>query len=49
VLEQLVRVDVDCDRDVFGEWQFVQGFADETTQAHYGFAADQNMEAELAL
>ena len=48
-LQQLIRIDVDGDGDVFGEWQFVEGFAHEPAQAHDGFAADQNVKAELAL
>ena len=48
-LQQLVRIDVDGHRDVFGEREFVERFADETAQAHDGFAADQNVETELAL
>jgi hypothetical protein len=39
-LQQLIRIDVDGDGDVFGEWQFVEGFAHEPAQAHDGFAAD---------
>jgi hypothetical protein len=48
-LQQLIRVNVDRDGDVFGEWQFVESFSDEAAQAHDGFAADQNVETELAL
>jgi hypothetical protein len=48
-LQQLVRIDVDCDGDVFGEWQFVERFTDEPAQAHDGLAADQNVKTELAL
>jgi hypothetical protein len=48
-LQQLIRIGVDGDCDVFGEWQFVDGFADEPAQAHNGFAADQDVKAELAL
>jgi hypothetical protein len=28
-LQQLIRIDIDRHGDVFGEWQFVEGFADE--------------------
>lgn len=48
-LQQLIRIDVDGHGDVFGEWQFVEGFAHEPAQAHDGFAADQNVKSELAL
>ena len=48
-LQQLIRIDIHCDGDVFGEWQFVESFADEAAQAHDGFAADQNVETKLAL
>ena len=47
--EQLIRIHVDRDGDVFGEGQFVESVADKTAQAHDGFAADQNVETELAL
>ena len=49
VLQQLIRIDVDSDGDVFGEWQFVERFADEPTQAHDGFTPDQNVKPKLAL
>ena len=48
-LQQLIRIDIHCDGDVFGEWQFVESFADEAAQAHDGFATDQNVETKLAL
>ena len=48
-LQQLIRIDVDGDYNVFGEGQFIDGFADEAAQTHDGFAADQDVEAELAL
>ena len=48
-LQQLIRIDVDGDNDVFGEGQFVDGFADEAAQTHDGFATSQDVEAELAL
>ena len=48
-LQQLIRIDVDGDYNVFGERQFIDGFADEAAQTHDGFAADQDVEAELAL
>jgi len=48
-LQQLVRIDVHGDGHVFGERQFTERFADEPTQAHDGFAADQDVEAKLAL
>jgi hypothetical protein len=48
-LQQLIGIDIDCDGDVFGEWEFVERFADHAAQAHDGFAADQNVETELAL
>ena len=48
-LQQLIWVNVDRDGDVFGEWQFVESFADEAAQAHDGFATDQNVETKLAL
>ena len=48
-LQQLIWVNVDRDGDVFGEWQFVESFADESAQAHDGFAADQNVETKLTL
>ena len=48
-LQQLIRIDVDRDGDVFGEWQFVEGFTHKAAQANDGFAADQNVETELAL
>jgi hypothetical protein len=47
--KQLIRIDVDGDGDIFGERQFVECLADEPAQAHDGFAAHQNVEAELAL
>ena len=47
--QQLIRVDIDCHGDVFGEWEFFKSFADEAAEAHDGFAADQNVETELAL
>ena len=34
----MVRIDIDGDGDVFGEGQFVEGFADEVAQAHDGMA-----------
>ena len=48
-LQQLIWINVDGHDDVFGEGQFVESFADEAAQAHDGFAADQNVETELAL
>jgi len=48
-LEQLIWIDVDCHGDVFGEGQLVDGLTHEAAQAHDGFAADQNVKAELAL
>jgi hypothetical protein len=48
-LQQLIRIDIDGDGDVFGKGQFVDGFADEAAQAHDGFAADQNVKSELSL
>ena len=39
-LEQLIWIDIDCHGDVFGEWQFVESFADEAAEAHDGFTAD---------
>ena len=48
-LQQLIWINVDRDGDVFGEWQFVESFADEAAQAHDGFATDQNVETKLAL
>jgi hypothetical protein len=47
--QQLVRIDVDSDRNVFREWQLVESFADEAAQAHDGLASDQNVKAKLAL
>ena len=48
-LQQLIRIDVDGDCDVFGEGQFVDSFAHVAAQMHDGFAAEQDVEAELAL
>src|SRR4029077_7638781 len=48
-LQQLIRIDIHRDGDVFGEWQFVDRFADEAAQTHDAHAADQNVETELAL
>ena len=48
-LQQLIRINVDGDGDVFGEGQFVEGFADEAAQADDGLAADQDVKTELAL
>jgi len=48
-LQQLIRIDVDSDGDVFGKWQLVDGFPDEAAQAHDGFATDQNVKAKLSL
>ena len=48
-LQQLIGIDVDGNCDVFGEGQFVEGFAHETAQMHDSFAAEQDVEAELAL
>jgi hypothetical protein len=48
-LQQLIRIDVDSDGDVFGEWQLVERFANKSAQAHDGFAADQDVKTELAL
>ena len=48
-LEQLIRIDIDCYGDVFGERQFVESFADQAAEAHDGFATNQNVETELAL
>ena len=48
-LQQLIRIDVDGDRDIFGEWQLVQCLADEPAQTHNGLAADQDVKSELAL
>jgi hypothetical protein len=39
-LQQLIRIDVDGDGDVFGEWQFVEGFAHEPAQAYDRLAAN---------
>ena len=47
--EQLVRIDIDRDGHVFREWQFVQRLTHEPAQPHNGFAAKQDVEAELAL
>jgi hypothetical protein len=47
--QQLIRVDIDGDSDVFGEGQFIKRLADEAAQAHDGFAADQDVKPELAL
>ena len=47
--QQLIRVNVDGDGDVFGEGQFVDGLTHKAAQAHDGFAANQNVETELAL
>jgi len=49
MLKQLIRIDVDGHGDVFGEWQFVERFADEPAQAHDRFAANQDVKTELAL
>jgi hypothetical protein len=48
-LQQLIRIDIDRDGDVFGEWEFVERFTDEAAQTQDGFATDQNVETELAL
>ncbi len=48
-LQQLIRIDIDCHVDVFGEWQFVGGLTHKAAEAHDGFASDQNVETELAL
>ena len=48
-LQQLIRINVDGNDDVFREGQFVESFADEAAQALDGFAADQNVETELTL
>ena len=48
-LQQLIRIDVDSDSDVFGKGQFVERFANEAAQAHNRFATDQDVKAELAL
>ena len=48
-LQQLIRIDIDGDGDVFGEWQFVERFAYEPAQAHDGFTPDQDVKTELAL
>jgi hypothetical protein len=48
-LQQLVWIDVHGDSDVFREGQFVEGFADEPTEAQDCFAADQDVKAKLAL
>ena len=47
--EQLIRIDVDRDGDVFGKRQLIECLADKAAQAHDGFAADQNVKTELAL
>ena len=49
VLEQLIRIDVHSDGDIFGERKLIEHFADETAQAHDRFAANQDVETELAL
>lgn len=48
-LKQLIRIDVDCHCDVFGEWQLVEGLTHKAAQTHDGFAADQDVKTELAL
>jgi hypothetical protein len=47
--QQLIRIDVDGSGDIFGEREFGEGFADQATEAHNGFAADQDVKTELAL
>ncbi len=49
ILQQLIRIDVDGDGDVFGKREFVECFAAEAAQAHDGFAADQDVKPELTL
>src|SRR5439155_4464681 len=48
-LQQLVRIDVDGDGDVFWEWQFVECLTDKAAETHNGFTADQNVKTELTL
>jgi hypothetical protein len=48
-LQQLIWINVDRDGHVFGEGQFVDGLTHKAAQANDGFAADQNVETELAL
>jgi hypothetical protein len=48
-LQQLIRIDIDGDSDIFWKGKFVECFADETAQAHDGFATDQDVKTELAL
>ena len=48
-LQQLIRIDIHGDDDVFRQRQFVQRLPHEPAQAHDRFAADQDVEAELAL
>ena len=48
-LQQLIRIDIDGNRDVFGEREFIERFADEAAQANNGFATEQSVETELAL
>ena len=48
-LQQLVRIDVDGDSDVFWERQFVECLTDKAAETHNGFTADQNVKTKLAL
>jgi hypothetical protein len=47
--QQLIRINIYVDGDVFWERQFVESFTDEAAEAHNGFAADQNVKTKLAL
>src|ERR1700722_13341358 len=47
--EELIRIDIDPDGDIFGKRQFVERFADEPTQTHNCAAPQQNMESILSL
>ena len=44
-LQELVRIDVDRDGDVFGKGELVEGLADESAKSKDGFAADEDVEA----
>ena len=49
LLEQLIRIHIHRDEDVFGERQLVERLANEAAEAHDRFAAEENVETELAL
>jgi len=48
-LEELIRIDVHRHGNVFGERQFIQGLADESTEPHDSLASHQDVKPKLAL